>query len=639
LRIAYSYGGIKTVTEHIVDKDAQVYYDKYAKTSAKQVIVNQIQDIRLDTVLQDLETRIAGEAGIPSQVGNSDKFLATNGSSLEWRIVDALPDQVNNENKVLSTNGSFAYWAAPVKVTSTVYPKVSTNKIGSYGTSEEAARADHEHPLPVYFIESYTTAVGGETELILTEEQYPSINKPTGFHLYRNGLLLTPGVDYTLDEIDKKITFSKACNAKENIIIVLGYLMGDTHINGSNTLSNLIELLTTNEVPLMDGDNAVIGVSVKAARADHQHKHDNTKANIHSPIFTGTPKIGSKNIATTEYVDNKVVSGLTGILPQQSSSTKGKVLASDGNNVFWKEDLNTVEFPKELPDIEIDDIGKVLSIDVDQTPIWSSLEPELPNSIFSTTGNVLTLDDNKNPIWAPIPDQFPTINSETSNKVLSNNGSSLVWKNNEHIVLSNHLPSMDGPEAFSGSLNEASRVDHKHPRDVTKANVESPVFTGNPQSPTPDLSDDSNTIATTAFVNRLINKEINVITADTENYIVQNSEDLYTLKNINETLQDLGNLDTNIDEITIDFSKGNNALVMINGDITIKFTINSMSNSNFRKVTLTLYHADEHVITWPENVHWDGIYAPQIETVMTTIEFITFNNGDEWYAKVWGRFN
>ena len=28
-----------------------------------------------------------------------------------------------------------------------------------------------------------------------------------------------------------------------------------------------------------------------------------------------------------------------------------------------------------------------------------------------------------------------------------------------------------------------------------------------------------------------------------------------------------------------------------------------------------------------------------IETVMTTIEFITFNNGGDWYGKVWGNFN
>ena len=109
--------------------------------------------------------------------------------------------------------------------------------------------------------------------------------------MYRNGLLLTPEVDYTFDSVNKKITFSKACNARENIIIILGYLIGDTNINGNNSLANLIALLTTEDIPSMDGDEAVIGVSEKAARSDHVHPHDTTKADIDSPRFLGTPKL------------------------------------------------------------------------------------------------------------------------------------------------------------------------------------------------------------------------------------------------------------------------------------------------------------------------------------------------------------
>lgn len=635
MRIAYTYGGSKKVTEHIVDSEEQVYYDKYAKTSAEQVIVNKIQDTRLDTVLRDLETRIAGDASIPSQVGNTGKFLSTDGSDLIWEVVDALPGQSGNANKFLSTNGSTAFWATPVRLTSTVYPKVSTNKIGSYGVSEEAARADHEHPIPVYFIESYMVAVGGETELTLTDEQYPSNNKPTGFHLYRNGLLLTPGIDYTLDTSTKKVTFSKACNPKENIIIILGYLIGDTNINGSNSLSNLIEILTTDEVPLMNADTPSIGVSNKAARADHEHEHDTTKADKNSPNFSGTPKINNVPIATTNYVDNKVSSKLEGIIPEQSSSTAGKVLASDGESVFWKEDRDR----QELPNIELEDIGKILAVDVDQMPVWTSLDSELPNPAYANIGSVLTLDNNKNPVWNSIPRQLPTIDNSTANKVLTNDGTVLKWEDNEHIVLSNGLPLMNNREPYAGVLNEAARIDHIHERDNTKADKDSPTFTGNPQAPTPLLSNNSNSIATTSYVNQLISREIDRVNNPNNNYIEEQSETLYTLKNVNFTLQDLGNLDEAIDELTIDFSKGNNALAMINNDLSINFTINSDTNSDYRKVSLTVYNANQYAITWPENVHWDGIYAPVIETVMTIIEFITFNNGDEWYGKVFGSFN
>jgi hypothetical protein len=646
LRISYRYGGVKKVTEHIVDAENETYYDKFAKTTSDQVIVNKVQDTRLDVVLKDLETRISGDSSVPSQVGNSGKFLSTNGSTLEWRVIDALPSQTNNADKVLSTNGSSAYWAVPLKLTSTIYPAVSDNKLGSYGVSSEAARADHKHPLPVYFIESYMTAIGGETEITLTEEQYPSNNRPTGFHLYRNGLLLSPTTDYTFDSVNKRITFSKACAAKENIIIVLGYLLGDSNIsvggNSINISDVLNAILDTEVVPLMDGE-AAIGTSEKVAREDHKHPSDTSKANINSPLFTGTPRIlinptvntNDNSIATTKFVNDQINTKLLNIIPAQSESTAGKVLASDGSRVFWKTDQDS----QELPQIEYADIGKFLIANTEGLPEWVELSQEIPDSTESEIGSVLTLDSNKNPVWSVVPNEIPEINDDTSNKILSNNGANLTWVNNEHIILSNLNPRMNSNRAYPGVLNEAARIDHEHEHDNTKADIDSPIFTGDPQSPTPLTSNNSTSIATTAFVNNLVSREISRVETANNNYILQNSSTLFTLQNINEKLQDLGNLDSNIDNLTIDFSLGNHALVMLNNDISFSFTINSIANSNFRKVSLTLYNANQYMIEWPENVHWDGIYAPMIETVMTTIEFITFNNGGDWYGKVWGNFN
>lgn len=646
MRISYRYGGVKKVTEHIVDAENETYYDKFAKTTSDQVIVNKVQDTRLDVVLKDLETRISGDSSVPSQVGNSGKFLSTNGSTLEWRVIDALPSQTNNADKVLSTNGSSAYWAVPLKLTSTIYPAVSDNKLGSYGVSSEAARADHKHPLPVYFIESYMTAIGGETEITLTEEQYPSNNRPTGFHLYRNGLLLSPTTDYTFDSVNKRITFSKACAAKENIIIVLGYLLGDSNIsvggNSINISDVLNAILDTEVVPLMDGE-AAIGTSEKVAREDHKHPSDTSKANINSPLFTGTPRIlinptvntNDNSIATTKFVNDQINTKLLNIIPAQSESTAGKVLASDGSRVFWKTDQDS----QELPQIEYADIGKFLIANTEGLPEWVELSQEIPDSTESEIGSVLTLDSNKNPVWSVVPNEIPEINDDTSNKILSNNGANLTWVNNEHIILSNLNPRMNSNRAYPGVLNEAARIDHEHEHDNTKADIDSPIFTGDPQSPTPLTSNNSTSIATTAFVNNLVSREISRVETANNNYILQNSSTLFTLQNINEKLQDLGNLDSNIDNLTIDFSLGNHALVMLNNDISFSFTINSIANSNFRKVSLTLYNANQYMIEWPENVHWDGIYAPMIETVMTTIEFITFNNGGDWYGKVWGNFN
>ena len=48
---------------------------------------------------------------LPSQSGNSGKFLTTNGSSASWATVDALPTQSGQSGKFLTTNGSAASWA------------------------------------------------------------------------------------------------------------------------------------------------------------------------------------------------------------------------------------------------------------------------------------------------------------------------------------------------------------------------------------------------------------------------------------------------------------------------------------------------------------------------------------------------
>ena len=48
---------------------------------------------------------------IPSQSGNTGKYLTTNGSVVSWGGVDALPSQSGNDGKFLTTNGSTASWA------------------------------------------------------------------------------------------------------------------------------------------------------------------------------------------------------------------------------------------------------------------------------------------------------------------------------------------------------------------------------------------------------------------------------------------------------------------------------------------------------------------------------------------------
>jgi hypothetical protein len=64
-------------------------------------------------------------------------------------------------------------------------------------------------------------------------------------------------------------------------------------------------------------------------------------------------------------------------------------------------------------------------------------------------------------------------------------------------------PQMDGT-AQVGISPKYAREDHVHPTDTTRAPIASPVFTGDPQAPTPLPGDNDTSIATTAFVTAAI---------------------------------------------------------------------------------------------------------------------------------------
>jgi len=49
-------------------------------------------------------------ATLPSQVGNTGRFLGTNGNTAQWAVISQVPDQTDNGGKYLSTDGTTASW-------------------------------------------------------------------------------------------------------------------------------------------------------------------------------------------------------------------------------------------------------------------------------------------------------------------------------------------------------------------------------------------------------------------------------------------------------------------------------------------------------------------------------------------------
>lgn len=54
--------------------------------------------------------KLAAGAAVPSQTGNSGKYLTTNGTTATWATVDSLPTQTSNSGKYLTTDGNTASW-------------------------------------------------------------------------------------------------------------------------------------------------------------------------------------------------------------------------------------------------------------------------------------------------------------------------------------------------------------------------------------------------------------------------------------------------------------------------------------------------------------------------------------------------
>ena len=69
--------------------------------------------------------------GLPSQTGQSGKFLTTDGTDASWANVDALPSQTGQSGKYLTTDGSSASWA-----TVSTTPSIDNKSITTNGSSQ-----------------------------------------------------------------------------------------------------------------------------------------------------------------------------------------------------------------------------------------------------------------------------------------------------------------------------------------------------------------------------------------------------------------------------------------------------------------------------------------------------------------------
>lgn len=56
-------------------------------------------------------SKLAAGAAVPSQTGQTGKYLTTDGNSASWATVNSLPTQTSNTGKYLTTDGTTASWS------------------------------------------------------------------------------------------------------------------------------------------------------------------------------------------------------------------------------------------------------------------------------------------------------------------------------------------------------------------------------------------------------------------------------------------------------------------------------------------------------------------------------------------------
>jgi hypothetical protein len=274
--------------------------------------------------------------------------------------------------------------------------------------------------------------------------------------------------------------------------------------------SNLINLNVANMggvIPVTKGGTGAANVPNAQANLGID-----LKADINSPSLTGTPTAptpglgdSSARIATTFFVTN-VLDTVGAVTPGDnlplmdgaaSAGTPATFLVSRQDHVHPTDTTRAPAAASTAAGTSVTPVGGVAA-----TNVQSAIQE---------------LDSEKAPLASPALTGVPTAPTpaamDTSTKIATT-----AWVQSTLAALppagmypSSDVPLMDGT-ASAGAAAEASRGDHRHPTDTSRAPLANPALTGNPTAPTAAPGDNTTSIANTAFVTAagaLITSDIN----------------------------------------------------------------------------------------------------------------------------------
>jgi hypothetical protein len=128
---------------------------------------------------------------VPTQTGQTGKFLTTNGTTSSWAAVDALPSQAGNAGKFLTTDATTASWA--VVAGSLAQPTEPTSP------SDGQIWVDTDGTALINQLLRWSKApAGGTTTLSGNDDNSLPLTYSVGYEqVFQNGALLARGSDYT----------------------------------------------------------------------------------------------------------------------------------------------------------------------------------------------------------------------------------------------------------------------------------------------------------------------------------------------------------------------------------------------------------------------------------------------------------
>ena len=213
---------------------------------------------------------------LPSQTGQSGKFLTTNGTTASWSIVDSLPDQTNNAGKILTTDGTDAEWRDLFSRFTTI--TVSTDNVTTVTVPSE----------------------------FLADEEYDALA------VFLDGIKQVKNLDYTFDTDTGVITFVDELLAGDTVVV--GIYSSTSHFD---ELDTALTPITNPGVGVLIGNGSSLEYKNFTKMLYTQDTTANNEtitvpvANLTNAVVTEVYRNGLLMIPTDDYTVNNTTGVIT----------------------------------------------------------------------------------------------------------------------------------------------------------------------------------------------------------------------------------------------------------------------------------------------------------------------------------------